>query len=80
MLTYCVRDVELNTKVLQELRKESRGFKKDCIDLEQGVAKIMKQQEQDGFAFDMQSALTLLAELREKQQQLEDEVHSPFNP
>ena len=80
MLTYCVRDVELNTKVLQELRKESRGFKKDCIDLEQGVAKIMKQQEQDGFAFDMQSALTLLAELREKKQQIEDEVHSTFKP
>ncbi len=80
MLTYCVRDVELNTKVLQELRKESLGFKKDCIDLEQGVAKIMKQQEQDGFAFDMQSALTLLAELREKKQQIEDEVHSTFKP
>ena len=80
MLTYCVRDVELNTKVLQELRKESRGFKKDCIDLEQGVAKIMKQQEKDGFAFDMQSALTLLAELREKKQQIEDEVHSTFKP
>ena len=80
MLNYCVRDVELNTKVLQELRKESRGFKKDCIDLEQGVAKIMKQQEQDGFAFDMQSALTLLAELREKKQQIEDEVHSTFKP
>jgi len=80
MLTYCVRDVELNTKVLQELRKESRGFKKDCIDLEQGVAKIMKQQEQDGFAFDIESALTLLAELREKKQQIEDEVHSTFKP
>ena len=80
MLTYCVRDVELNTKVLQELKKESKGFAKDCIAIEQGVAKIMKQQEQDGFAFDMQSALTLLAELREKKQQIEDEVHSTFKP
>jgi len=80
MLTYCVRDVELNTKVLQELKKESKGFAKDCIDIEQGVAKIMKQQEQDGFAFDIESALTLLAELREKKQQIEDEVHSTFKP
>ena len=80
MLNYCVRDVQLNTRVLQELRKESKGFKPECIDLEQGVAKIMKQQEQDGFAFDMQSALSLLAELREKMQQIEDEVHSTFKP
>ncbi len=29
--------------------------------------------------FDMQSALTLLAELREKKQQIEDEVHSHLN-
>jgi len=80
MLNYCVRDVQLNTRVLQELRKESKGFKPECIDLEQGVAKIMKQQEQDGFAFDIQSALSLLAELREKMQQIEDEVHSTFKP
>ena len=80
MLNYCVRDVQLNTRVLQELRKESKGFKPECIDLEQGVAKIMKQQEQDGFAFDVQSALSLLAELREKMHQIEDEVHSTFKP
>jgi DNA polymerase I-like protein with 3'-5' exonuclease and polymerase domains len=80
MLNYCVRDVELNTKVLQELRKESKGFSPQSINIEQGVAYIMKQQEQDGFAFDMQSALSLLAELREKKQQLEDQVHSTFKP
>ena len=80
MLNYCVRDVQLNTRVLQELRKESKGFSPQSIDIEQGVAKIMKQQEQDGFAFDIQSALSLLAELREKMQQIEDEVHSTFKP
>jgi len=79
MLTYCVRDVELNTKVLQELRKESKGFEKDCISIEQGVAKIMKQQESDGFEFDMKLALSLLAELREKKQLIESEVHETFN-
>ena len=80
MLNYCVRDVQLNTRVLQELRKESKGFKPECIEIEQGVAKIMKQQEQDGFAFDMQSALSLLAELREKKQLIESEVHETFKP
>jgi len=80
MMDYCVRDVELNTKVLEELRKESKGFEKDCISIEQGVAKIMKQQEADGFEFDMPLALGLLAELREKKQLIESEVHETFKP
>ena len=80
MMNYCVRDVELNTKVLEELRKESKGFEKDCISIEQGVAKIMKQQEADGFEFDMPLALGLLAELREKKQLIESEVHETFKP
>jgi len=80
MLNYCVRDVQLNTRVMHELQKESKGFSPQSIDIEQGVAKIMKQQEQDGFAFDMQASLSLLAELREKMQKIEDEVHSTFKP
>lgn len=80
MLDYCVRDVTLNTLVYKNLRNESKGFSKGCIDLEQAVAKIIKQQEVNGFKFDMQSALVLLAELREKKQQIEDEVHDTFKP
>ena len=40
----------------------------------------MKQQEVNGFKFDLQSALLLLAELREKKQAIEDEVHNTFKP
>ena len=80
MLTYCVRDVQLNTLVFRELRKESNGFSKGCIELEQSVAKIIKEQELNGFKFDMSSAQMLLAELREKMQQIEDEVHATFKP
>ena len=80
MLTYCVRDVQVNTLVYNALRQESKGFSKDCIALEQSVAKIVKQQEVSGFKFDMKAALTLLAELREKKQIIEDEVHNTFKP
>ena len=80
MLTYCVRDVELNTKVFEELRKESKGFTPESISLEQDVAGIVKQQETDGFNFDMPLALGLLAELRQKKQVIEDEVHETFKP
>ena len=80
MLDYCVRDVELNTQVLKELRKESKGFSQDSISIEQGVAKIIKQQETNGFRFDMQHAELLLAELREKKQAIEEEVQKTFKP
>ncbi len=80
MMNYCVRDVELNTAVLKELRKESKGFDKQSIELEQRVSEIIKQQEVNGFKFDTQHALLLLAELREKKQAIEDEVHNTFKP
>ena len=80
MMDYCVRDVQLNAVVLKKLREESKGFSKQCIALEQSVARIIKQQEVNGFKFDLQSALMLLAELREKKQAIEDEVHSTFKP
>jgi len=80
MLEYCVRDVQLNLLVYRQLQKESKGFSKDSIALEQSVAGIIKQQEVNGFKFDMQAALVLLAELRETKQSIEDEVHTTFKP
>ena len=80
MLDYCVRDVQLNTQVLKELRQESKGFSKQCIVIEQRVADIMKQQETNGFKFDNKHSALLLAELREQKQLIEDEVHNTFKP
>ena len=80
MLDYCVRDVQLNSVVLKKLREESKGFAKDSIALEQEVAKIIKQQETNGFKFDHINAELLLADLREKKQTIEDEVHNTFKP
>ena len=80
MLDYCVRDVQVNALVLKKLREESKGFSKQSISIEQDVARIMKQQELNGFKFDEMKAQLLLAELREKKQAIEDEVHNTFKP
>ena len=80
MLEYCVRDVQVNTLVYNALRQESKGFSKSCIEIEQSVSKIIKQQEVNGFKFDMIAAGILLAELREKKQIIEDDVHNTFKP
>ncbi len=80
MLNYCVRDVQLNTLVLKEVKKEAKGFSKESVCLEHDIADIMKRQEQDGFKFHEINANLLLAELRQEMQSIEDEVHETFQP
>lgn len=80
MLEYCKRDVLLNTKVYKELRKESRGFTGQSIRLEHDVAKIIEQQRDNGFQFDMRKAMLLVALFEEKLAAVEAEVHETFKP
>jgi DNA polymerase I len=80
MLEYCKRDVELNTKVYMELRKESRGFTPTAVNLEHGVAKIIDEQRRNGFELDMQKAMLLVALFQEKLAATEAEVHETFKP
>ena len=80
MLDYCVRDVELNTIVFKTLQEEGKGFSKESFELEQQVALPLRQQEWNGFKFNSKKAELLLAELREKMQSSEEEVHKVFKP
>jgi len=80
MLEYCIQDVKLNEAVYNYLINEGKIFSKECIDLEHCVAKIMKEQEKTGFFFNTQQAMELLAELKAKQLDVEDEVHRTFKP
>ena len=80
MLEYCIRDVELNTKVFKTLQEEGKGFSKESLALEQQVALPLREQEWNGFKFNLKKAELLLAELREKIQSSKDEVHKVFVP
>ena len=80
MLEYCKRDVILNTKVYNELRKESRGFTGQSVRLEHDVARIVEQQRANGFEFDMRKAMLLVALFAEKLSAVESEVHESFKP
>ena len=80
MLEYCKRDVELNTKVYETLRIESRGFTPQSVRLEHDVAKIIEDQKTNGFEFDMQKAMLLVAMFSEKLAATESEVHETFKP
>ena len=80
MLSYCERDVEINYKLFNYLKKESIGFSKECIKLEHKVTHILEQQKQNGFLFDEKEAMLLTAELSSKLKETEDKVHETFQP
>ena len=80
MLEYCIQDVRVNALVYQRLLSELRGFEPESIDLEHQVQSIVTQQIKTGWLLDQEKAYHLLATLKEKKNDLEDEVHEVFKP
>ena len=80
MLEYCIQDVKVNELVYQRLLHELRDYGIDSIDLEHRVQGIISQQIKTGWLLDQEKAFLLLAELKEKKYDLEDEVHQTFKP
>jgi DNA polymerase I-like protein with 3'-5' exonuclease and polymerase domains len=80
MLEYCIQDVRVNALVYQRLLSELRGFESESIDLEHQVQSIVTQQIKQGWLLDQEKAYHLLATLKEKKNDLEDEVHQVFKP
>jgi len=80
MLEYCVNDVMLNELVYLQLAKEGKGFDEKAIELEHQVAKVIADQEANGFKFDEKQATMLLAELKTKMNEVTDEVQQTFKP
>ena len=80
MLDYCEQDVILNETVYKYLLNEGRGFSKQSVDLEHKVSAIMLEQEKNGFYFNHKQAMILLAELKQKMADVEDEVQKTFQP
>ena len=80
MLSYCVRDVELNTKVYRSLNLEARNFSRQSMDIEHEVYKIINQQRTNGFLLDLKFATMLVADLNEQLHAAETEVHKTFMP
>ena len=80
MLSYCQRDVSINFKLFNYLKKESIGFSKDSIMLEHKVTYLLEEQKRNGFLFDYEKAMLLTSELSSKLKETEDKVHETFQP
>jgi hypothetical protein len=72
MLTYCIRDVELNVRVYKELIKEATAIIKKNplyakgLQIEMDFARIESNIRTKGWKFDMAKAQTLLTEINNK--------------
>jgi DNA polymerase I-like protein with 3'-5' exonuclease and polymerase domains len=66
--------------VLARLDQELEGFSDQSIELEHAVARIINQQTNNGWQLDEEAVYMLLAELKEKKFDLEQEVHKRFKP
>lgn len=80
MLEYCIQDVKVNTLVYQRLLLELKDFKPESVDLEHQVQGVISKQIKTGWLLDQEKAYHLLATLKEKKNDLEDEVHQVFKP
>jgi len=79
MLEYCVRDVEITTKVWHRL-KNMTGFSRDSIELEYRTKEHCSEQERNGWYFDEDKAIRLLQQISNDITEVESEVREVFKP
>jgi DNA polymerase I len=80
MITYCIQDTLVTKKLYQYLLIEfkNQGFDERSIKLEHEVQAIICKQEENGFKLDQASAIKLIAELKDKLSNIENELQSVF--
>jgi DNA polymerase I-like protein with 3'-5' exonuclease and polymerase domains len=80
MLEYCKRDTEVTRHVAQELEKEGKAFNPRAYKLECKVRAILDKQKKNGFAFKIQEAMILQAQLQDELHGLERKSEEDFEP
>ena len=80
MIDYCIQDVKVTEHTHFKLMTEMREFSQGSIDLEHKVQFIIQQQIRNGWLLDERQAFDLLAQLKEKQYDLEEKVQKTFRP
>jgi len=78
MLKYCQQDVRVTKTLYEHLKFTSEQF--SAVDIEHKTADIIREQTDNGMILDEERAYELLAEMKEKVLDIEDEVHERFKP
>ena len=80
MVVYCKQDVDVNEQVYERLLYELADFGSESLLLEHKVQHIIQKQIRNGWLLDEPKAHDLVAELKEKQYDLEENVQKVFIP
>lgn len=80
MVVYCQQDVRVTERVLEVLIKELSEFGDHSITLEHDVQCAISKQISNGWLLDERKATDLVAQLQEKQNEIEEQVHKAFTP
>ena len=82
MVEYCKQDVALTTKLFKHLTDtlKREEFSQQCVDLEEKVAIITAQQEQNGFQLDVEQATLLWVDLCHKMKEITSNLQKVFPP
>ena len=80
MVDYCEQDVNVNVLVYKRLLLDLADFGAESISLEHQVQSIISKQIKTGWTIDQEKAFILLAELKEKKYDLEENVQKVFKP
>jgi DNA polymerase I-like protein with 3'-5' exonuclease and polymerase domains len=79
MLEYCVRDVEVTTKLYNSLKK-MEGFSRDSLELEYKTKEHCNEQEKNGWYFNEEGAIKVLQQISGDITEVESEVRKVFKP
>jgi DNA polymerase-1 len=80
MVEYCQQDVRVTECLYKKLKQELAPFGDDSVDLEHSVQSAIGRQITNGWLLDERKATDLVAQLQEKQYDLEEAVHEKFRP
>ena len=80
MVEYCKQDVSVTQRLYEKLSGLLSEFGDNSITLEHSVQRAITHQIQNGWLLDERKATDLVAELKEKQYDLEEAVHEKFRP
>ncbi|QDP50041.1 MAG: putative DNA polymerase [Prokaryotic dsDNA virus sp.] len=78
MLSYCIQDVNVTTKLLEHIQKQTIAT--TCLELEHTFASCIERQIRSGFPFDIDAALAFVDELEHLKTKLETELVNLFPP
>ncbi|MBD3841942.1 MAG: DNA polymerase [Campylobacterales bacterium] len=80
MEEYCIRDVEVTTKLYNNLISRQDWLTDETLEVEQQVQRIITKQYINGWTFDVKKAEALHIELVQRKEELLDTINTIFKP